>query len=92
MNNLFRILKKRESVLALIIVVLIIVVSSLTPNFLTYENITNILKSHTILGIFSLGILIVIISGGVDVSFTAIAQVVQYVVVYVLLNYFTKIL
>jgi simple sugar transport system permease protein len=73
----------------LIIFILIIAVSSLTPNFLTYENITNVLKSHTVLGIFSLGVLVVIVSGGVDVSFTAIAQVVQYVVVYVLLNCFT---
>ena len=89
MNVLMRILKKRETVLALIIIVLVIVVSSLAPNFLTYDNITNILKSYTILGIFSLGILLVVISGGVDVSFTAIAQVVQYAVVYILLNYFT---
>ena len=89
MSVLLKILKNRESILTLIIVVLIMIVSSLTPNFLTYENITNILKSYTVLGIFSLGILMVIISGGVDVSFTAIAQVVQYIVVYALLNYFT---
>jgi simple sugar transport system permease protein len=81
------ILKKREAVLAIIIAVLIIIISSLAPNFLSYENITNILKSYTVLGVFSISVLLVIISGGVDVSFTAIAQVVQYAVVYVLLYY-----
>jgi simple sugar transport system permease protein len=81
------ILKKRETVLTIIIAVLVIIISSLAPNFLSYENITNILKSYTVLGVFSIGVLLVIISGGVDVSFTAIAQVVQYIVVYVLLHY-----
>jgi simple sugar transport system permease protein len=87
MNTLLRMLKKRETVLAVIIAVLVIVISSLARNFLSYDNITNILKSFTVLGIFSIGVLLVIISGGVDVSFTAIAQVVQYIVVYILLHY-----
>jgi simple sugar transport system permease protein len=86
MNTIIAIIKRREAILALIIAALVIIISSLTPIFLTYENITNILKSYTVLGIFSLGILMVIISGGVDVSFTAIAQVVQYAVVYLLLR------
>jgi simple sugar transport system permease protein len=80
-------LKKRELILAFIILALVLVITPLAPSFLTYDNITNILKAYTVLGIFSIGVLLVIISGGIDVSFTAIAQVVQYVVVYVLLNY-----
>jgi simple sugar transport system permease protein len=79
--------KKRETVLAFIILILVIIISSLTPNFLTYSNITSVLKSYTVLGIFSLGVLVVIISGGVDVAFTAIAQVVQYAVVYIMIHY-----
>ncbi|GHT77998.1 sugar ABC transporter permease [Spirochaetia bacterium] len=86
MKTLLGILKKREAVLAVILLLLIIVISSLTPNFLTYGNITSVLKSYTVLGIFSLGVLLVIISGGVDVAFTAIAQVVQYAIVYLLLH------
>jgi simple sugar transport system permease protein len=80
-------LKKRETVLAFIILLLVIIISSLTPNFLTYSNITSVLKSYTVLGIFSLGVLVVVISGGVDVAFTAIAQVVQYAVVYIMIHY-----
>jgi simple sugar transport system permease protein len=86
MKMLLNILKKRETVLAIIIALLVIAISSLTPNFLTYSNITSVLKSYTVLGIFSLGGLLVIISGGVDVAFTAIAQVVQYAVVYIFLH------
>jgi simple sugar transport system permease protein len=87
MGILKGLLKKRELVLALIILVLVFIITPLAPSFLTYDNITNILKTNTVLGIFSIGVLLVIISGGIDVSFTAIAQVVQYVVVYTLLNY-----
>jgi simple sugar transport system permease protein len=89
MHTVKMLLKKRETVLGLIIIILVAIITPLAPSFLTYDNITNILKAYTVLGIFSIGVLLVIISGGVDVSFTAIAQVVQYVVVYILLNYFT---
>jgi simple sugar transport system permease protein len=89
MNILKGLLKKREVILALIILILVVIITPLAPSFLTYDNITNILKAYTVLGIFSIGVLLVIISGGVDVSFTALAQVVQYVVVYTLINYFT---
>jgi simple sugar transport system permease protein len=87
MNALPSLLRKRETILALIILILVIIISTLTPHFLTYSNITSVLKSYTVLGIFSLGVLLVIISGGIDVAFTAIAQVVQYAVVYILINY-----
>jgi simple sugar transport system permease protein len=87
MNTIKGLLKKREVILALIILVLTAVIAPRAPSFLTYDNITNILKTYTVLGIFSIGVLLVIISGGIDVSFTAIAQVVQYAVVYALLNH-----
>ncbi len=87
MNYILPILKRRESLLSFLIFILIILVSSLSSNFLTYENITNILKASSVTGIFSLGVLLVIISGGFDVSFSAIAQVSQYFSVWMLLNY-----
>jgi simple sugar transport system permease protein len=87
MNTLTRFLKKREALLSLFIAAAIVIISFFSDNFLTYDNIANILKSFTVTGIFSIGVLLVIISGGMDVSFTAIAQVAQYIVVYALLNY-----
>lgn len=79
--NLTKLLRRREIVLATLIVMLCIATHALNPNFLGLENLTDLLKSFTVLGIFSLGVLMVIVSGGFDVSFTAIAQVVQYAVV-----------
>lgn len=87
MNKIFQILKKRETTLAIIILLLILFVSIQAPGFFTYENISNVLKSYTVAGIFSLGVLLVIISGGFDVSFSAIAQVSQYATVWLLLKH-----
>jgi simple sugar transport system permease protein len=65
-----------------LIVILSIVITSINPSFMTFDNITGLLKTWTVLGIFALGVMLVLLSGGFDVSFTAIAQVVQYVVVF----------
>ena len=87
MNKIQQVLKKRETTLFIIILALVVFVSSRVPNFFTYENICNVLKSYTVVGIFSLGVLLVIISGGFDVSFSAIAQVSEYIVVWLLLKH-----
>lgn len=89
MKSIVAIVKKREAVLGLIIVVLSLYVSSQAPSFFTYENMVNVLKASSVTGIFALGVLIVIISGGIDVSFVAIAQATQYFTVWVLLKHIT---
>lgn len=77
-----KIFKSREFILFMFIVVFSGIISCINPKFLSLENIADLLKSYTILGIFSLGVLVVLLSGGFDLSFTAIAQVVQYAVVF----------
>ncbi|MDT4762310.1 ABC transporter permease [Sphaerochaeta sp. PS] len=89
MKQLKNILKKREALLAMIILVYSAFVAIMAPTFLTYGNLTNVLKACSVTGIFSLGVLIIIISGGFDVSFTAIAQVTEYFCVYFMVNWFT---
>ncbi len=72
---------RHEWFLVAILVMLCIGITSVNPSFLSIENLTDLLKSVTVLGIFSLGLFMVIVSGGFDISFTAIAQVTQYAVV-----------
>ena len=79
--------KSREGLLLGLIIVFSLVVTVVNPQFLTLENIFSLLKSWTVIGIFALGVLIVMLSGGFDVSFTAIAQVTQYIIVYYFLQY-----
>jgi simple sugar transport system permease protein len=59
----------------------LIIVNNHTPAFFSIANLFDILRSATVIGIFAMGVLIVIISGGVDVFFTAIGIFGLYVTV-----------
>jgi simple sugar transport system permease protein len=77
-------LRKNETLVALTIIVLSIIIGALNPVFFTVGNLFDLLRSATVMGIFAMGVLIVIISGGIDVSFTAIAIFAMYSTVRVL--------
>jgi simple sugar transport system permease protein len=74
------ILRRNESYLILVILVLIVVLSLATEDFFSIENLFDVLLSYSFLGIMAAGFLVVLISGGIDISFTATATVAQYVV------------
>jgi ribose/xylose/arabinose/galactoside ABC-type transport system permease subunit len=48
--------------------VMMTVVSSLSPNFLTSDNLLNVARQVSLLGILGAGMTVVIISGGIDLS------------------------
>jgi simple sugar transport system permease protein len=81
-----KLLNTNEFLVALVLVVLSVLIGSINPVFFTLENLFDVLRSASIMGIFALGVLIVIISGGIDVSFTAIAIFSMYVTVKYLLS------
>jgi simple sugar transport system permease protein len=81
-----KLLQQPETYLAILIIILCIAISIASPFFLTAENIFGFLKSCSMIGIMAVGTLFVLILGGTpDVSFTAIAQVVEYAVVVITL-------
>ena len=80
-------LRKNETLVALTIIVLSIIIGIINPVFFTVGNVFDLLRSATVMGIFAMGVLIVIISGGIDVSFTAIAIFAMYSTVRVLNAY-----
>jgi simple sugar transport system permease protein len=57
-----------------VIVVFCAVIDTLNPAFLSLSNVFELLRLVTVSGILALGVLLVLISGGVDVSFPAIAD------------------
>lgn len=65
-DSLKQLLKKNGIVL--IFAVLVIAASLKYPMFLTYKNITNILTQNSMIGIISLGMTLVILTGGIDLS------------------------
>lgn len=77
-------LRKNETLVALTIIVLSLIIGVINPVFFSVGNLFDLLRSATVMGIFAMGVLIVIISGGIDVSFTAIAIFAMYSTVRIL--------
>ena len=75
-KNGFR--RTHEFWLLLVIVLLCVVLSTATRGFLTMRNFLDLLTTNAVVGIFGAGLLVVLISGGIDISFTATASVAQY--------------
>jgi simple sugar transport system permease protein len=82
-----KLVTKSEFYLFLLILVLGATFTVANPKFLALQNILDLLKSYSFFGILSVGALVVLLSGGIDISFTAIAQVAEYVTVTVVLQY-----
>lgn len=73
-----RIWVQHESYLVYILAALVLFLSLSTSDFLTLDNAYDMLGSYAMMGIFACGLFVVLISGGIDISFTATASVAQY--------------
>jgi simple sugar transport system permease protein len=68
-----------EGRLLLVVVALGAFLSLATPSFATLQNVVDLLTSYAFSGMLAAGLLVVLISGGIDISFTASASVAQYI-------------
>jgi simple sugar transport system permease protein len=73
----------------LLVVVLLFCVglSLATDSFLTLQNLFDLLTSNAFVGILAAGLLVVLVAGGIDISFTATATVAQYVALTLAMRY-----
>ena len=69
------IFRRRNSYFFILTLILVAVISIVNGEFFTLENMRDFLRAISVSGILALGSLIVIISGGVDMSFAAVASV-----------------
>lgn len=67
-----------ELILAVLLVGLALLIGLLNPAFFSRVHLYDLLKSSTVMGLFALGVLVIMISGGIDISFTAIAAFAMY--------------
>jgi simple sugar transport system permease protein len=58
-----------------------------TEDFFSVENLFDVLMSYSFLGVMAVGLMVVLISGGIDISFTATATVAQYVMATTLIRH-----
>ncbi len=65
--------------LGAVLLVMCIGLTILSPQFLTLGNLTSLLNNNAVNLIWAVGLLVVLIAGGIDISFAVAASVVQYV-------------
>jgi simple sugar transport system permease protein len=75
------ILRRNEFYLFLVIVVFSIAITIVNPAFLTVENLFDLIRSSSGMAVLAVGFFVVLLSGGIDISFPAVAIVSQYITV-----------
>ena len=68
-----------EARLSVVLLLIVIGLSLSTDTFLTMGNMTSLLNNNAVNLIWAVGLLVVLIAGGIDISFAVAASVVQYV-------------
>jgi simple sugar transport system permease protein len=68
-----------EAWLGLVLIAISGILAFATDQFFTLANLFNLLNTSSVNLIFAVGLLVVLISGGIDISFAVAASVVQYV-------------
>jgi len=72
-------LARNETLVSLILLAFCGVTAWLEPSFLSLATLFDLLRSGIVMALFAVGVLLVLASGGIDVSFTAIAAFAMYV-------------
>jgi simple sugar transport system permease protein len=80
MRDAFRRFRRSHEFWLLAVVVLLCLALSLaTDSFFTLQNLFDLLTSNAFIGVLCAGLLVVLVAGGIDISFAATATVAQYV-------------
>ena len=71
---------RRQPELWLLLIILLVggALSASAPSFLTLSNVVDLLETYSVQAIMAMGLFVVLVSGGIDISFAATASVAQY--------------
>ncbi|SDR86005.1 ABC transporter permease [Microterricola viridarii] len=81
-----KLVRSNEFYLFLVIVVLAIVIQARSGQFFTANNLVDIANAMVVPGIFAVGAFMVLVSGGIDVSFPALASLAVYATTRILVD------
>lgn len=84
--------KRHEFWLALLIVVLFVGLARRSDEFLTFGNLYDLANNYAMLTILACGLFVVLISGGIDISFPAMTIIAQYGMVLLLQKWVATLL
>lgn len=80
-------MRSSDAIILAILVVAMVFIGLVNPAFWQMSNLFSLLKENVVIGIMALGVLLVMISGGIDVSFTAFAVAGMYLTVRVMVAF-----
>ncbi len=81
-------LARNPAVFTLALIVLVcLIVGGINPRFWQLATLFDTLRASVVLGLFALGVLVVLAAGGLDVSFTAIAAFTMYSITLAVIDY-----
>lgn len=78
MSKIKALVKKSQFFVLVILIVYCIVVAVINPSFATLHNLLDIIRNLSVTMVFAMGVMLVLISGGIDVSFAIIAVFSSY--------------
>lgn len=87
MNEIKRLSRTHEARLFLANALLFLILCVTATGFYSVQNFINLSTSYAFAGILAAGLVVVLVSGGIDVSFTGIASIAQYVAVWTVIRY-----
>ncbi|SDY11222.1 simple sugar transport system permease protein/ribose transport system permease protein [Evansella caseinilytica] len=79
------ILKTKELGIGAILLLVCIIITLINPVFLTADNLADVLKANAVLGILAVGMTLIIITGGIDVSVAAVTSAVAVAIGHLML-------
>ena len=81
-SRLMALLHGPKGYLSIVIVAMALFFGVLAPQFLTLGNIVDLVEGSSVTAILAIGLFVVLVAGGIDISFAATASVAQYVAAY----------
>ena len=87
--RLRRLLDRRPELFTLFLLVCLCgFVGAANPNFFQISTLFDLARSSVVIGLFALGVFVILAAGGIDVSFTAVAALSMYSVTQLAVKYF----
>ena len=88
-SALRRLLRQPEAMVAAVLLVAMLAIGAVNPAFWQLANLFSLARANVVNGILALGVLMVLLSGGIDVSFPAFAIAAMYLTIraMIALNY-----
>jgi simple sugar transport system permease protein len=79
---------RHEGIVLITVILLSVAVGAINPGFFSFYNIFSLLKNSTVIGLFAIGFFLVLVVGGLDVSFTSIGVAAMYGTVKLALTFY----